>query len=645
MSAKEIVGDAASSTAEPLGRWRPSLGAWPEDGGARFRVWAPEAKSVQVVAEGTKSHPLQRSDDGTFSGLIPGMTAGDLYRFRFDDQGPFPDPASRFQPLGVHGPSELIAPNRFPWTDAGWHGVEPDQVVVYELHVGTFSPAGTFAGVAERLPDLKELGVTVIELMPIADFAGARSWGYDGVDLYAPSRNYGRPDDLRRLVDEAHRVGIAVFLDVVYNHFGPVGNYAVAASPNYLSKTHSSAWAACVNLDGQGSEQVREFFIENACHWVHEYHVDGLRLDATHALIDDSAKPFVAELVDKVKSTVHDRQILIVAEDHRNWNTMIQPISQGGWGLDGIWADDLYHQIRRHLAGDHESYFRDFTGSVADIAETINHGWFYHGQRSLHHENEPRGTDASGLPPCSFYVCLQNHDQVGNRAMGDRLTATVDLAAYRAATTLLLCLPQTPLLFMGQEWGATTPFQYFTDHDPELGMVVTEGRRYEFRHFRAFQDPGSQATIPDPQDPATFERSRLDWSEAQREPHASTRRLYQALLQLRHNESALRSGAPDGFQATAVDDETLLLRRVKEEGATLWLVVRFQGGGTVNLDHFVELKTGGWETVLTTEDPPFAADAMPPKIGFDGVVPTIRFERAGAVLLRQWAVSTAILKG
>ena len=649
MSTIEMVNPGQTDREDSPIRWRPTLGAWPEVGGARFRVWATGASTVEVLIEKADSsqirRPLEKGDDGTFSGFVVGVEPGDRYRYQAADRGPFPDPASRFQPEGVHGPSELIDPDAFVWSDADWRGLEPETVVVYELHVGTFSPEGTFAGVTERLPRLRELGLRAIELMPIADFEGARSWGYDGVALYAPSRNYGRPDDLRRLVDAAHALGIGVFLDVVYNHFGPVGNYALALSPDYLSKTHSSAWAACVNLDGENAARVREFFIENALQWVHEYHLDGLRLDATHALIDSSPKNLVAELVEQVQATVSGRRVLIVAEDHRNDANMLRPASSGGWGLDGVWADDLHHQIRRKLSGDDEAYYRDYTGSTADIATTINQGWFYTGQPSAHHDGEPRGTDPSGLPPRSFYVCIQNHDQVGNRALGDRLHHKVDQAAFRAASALLLCLPQTPLLFQGQEWASSSPFQYFTDHDEELGKVVTEGRRREFRHFRAFEDPEVRETIPDPQDPATFERSKLDWSEADREPHASIRRLYQALLILRGTDPALRSGEPGSFRAVAIDEESLLLRRDAEGGPTLWLALRFSGQGSIDLAPHADPDGEGWETVLTTEDLAFAPEPVPPRVDLTGRAPVVWFQGPAAVLLRQRPVGTTLLKG
>ena len=619
--------------------WRPSLGAWSEAGGTRFRVWAPEANSVEVIPARPKADglafALEKAADGTFNGLVPDLRAGDRYRYRVDGKGPFPDPASRFQPGGVHGPSEIVDPTRFAWSDVDWRGIDPEDVILYELHVGTFSPEGTFRGVAKRLPLLKDLGVTAIELMPVADFAGHRSWGYDGVDLFAPAHAYGTPDDLRSLVDEAHRLGLDVFLDVVYNHFGPVGNYTLAYSPHYLS-CRQSAWAACVNLDGQESAMVREFFIENALHWVHEYHIDGLRLDATHALHDESPRHFLAELVARVRGSAAGRRVLLIAEDHRNLSTMIRPAWAGGWDLDGVWADDFHHQVRRLLAGDNEGYYRDYTGAIPDLVETIDQGWFYTGQHSVHLD-EPRGTDPTGIEPRRFVICLQNHDQVGNRAFGERLHHQLDLAAYRAATALLLCAPQTPLLFMGQEWAAGAPFLYFTDHDEDLGKLVTEGRRREFRHFLAFVVPEARERIPDPQALSTFQASQLDWSERDREPHSSTLRLYRSLLQLRRTEPALHSGRAGSFAPISLGDDALALRREADGGASIWMVAWLRGAGRVDLSEFLGPDASArlrWEVVLTTEDEAFAPDPMPPSLELSGLAPVIHFARPAAVVFR-----------
>ena len=391
-----------------------------------------------------------------------------------------------------------------------------------------------------------------------------------------------------------------------------------------------------MNLDGEHSAMVREFFAENALHWVHEYHVDGLRLDATHALHDERPRHFLAELSARVRESAPDRRILLIAEDHRNLSKMLRPEWAGGWDLDGVWADDFHHQVRRHLAGDDEGYYRDYTGSIPDLAETLNQGWYYTGQDSIH-LGEPRGTDPTGIEPHRFVICLQNHDQVGNRAFGDRLHHQIDGASYRAAVALLLTAPQTPLLFMGQEWAAKAPFLYFTDHDEDLGKVVTEGRRREFRHFLAFVDPAARETIPDPQAVSTFQASRLDWSEREAEPHASTLRLHRALLHARRTERALRSAEPGSFEAFPIGDDTIGLRRSAPDGATMLAIIRLRGWGPVALrqQDLARAPEGHrWERILTTEDPPFATDPTPPDLDLSGETPAIRFGRPSAVLLR-----------
>ena len=625
-----------------VNRWTPSLGAWLQPDGASFRVWAPDRERVDVVVErpgGPRVHALGRSTDGMFSGVLPGLRAGDRYRYRLDDDRVLPDPASRFQPEGVHGPSQLVDPRAFDWTDDRWAGRDLEDIVFYELHVGTFTPEGTFAGVTSRLPELAALGVTAVELMPVADFAGSRNWGYDGVALFAPARCYGAPDDLRRLVDAAHGLGLAVFLDVVYNHLGPDGAYLSAFSPYYFTDRHHTPWGAGLNFDGDHSAMVRAFFIENAHHWVHEYHIDGLRLDATHAIADDSPRHFLAELPARLRRSVSGRRVLVVAEDHRNLNWMLKSEDEGGWALDAVWADAFHHQCRRLLAGDSEGYYRDFSGSTDDLATTIRQGWFYTGQFSTH-LGERRGTDPAGIPASRFVICLQNHDQIGNRALGQRLNDQLDQPAYRAASVLLLMAPQTPLIFMGQEWAAGTPFLYFTDHHPELGRLVTEGRRGEFRHFAAFSDPIAREQIPDPQAASTFLASQLSWDERVAEPHASMLRLYQALLALRRGEPALRRPWP--FHVAALDDGTVAIQRGESQEAVL-VLVRLAGAGEVDLGHGpfsgraddTDARADRWELVLTSEDPPFTPDPAPPELSATARGLTIRFLRPSAVVLRR----------
>jgi maltooligosyltrehalose trehalohydrolase len=612
-----------ASSADRITTWTSTLGGVPVTGGARFTVWAPHATQVDIVFEHpgfTVTRALSRLPDGMFTGWEPDLPDGARYRFSLDGGPALPDPASRWQPDGVHGASAYVDPTQFVWTDGEWRGVSSDDLVLYELHVGTFTDDGTFAGVESRLEHLASLGVTAIELMPIAESAGAHNWGYDGVDLFAPSHHYGAPDDLRRLVNAAHLHGLGVILDVVFNHLGPDGAYLSTFSHEYFSDRHASPWGAAVNLDGDGSAHVRAFLIENALHWIHEYHIDGLRLDATHALADEGQPHFLAEFCERVRAGA-GRSIVLIAEDERNDSTLLHRPPRG-YGLDAVWADDLHHQMRRALAGDHEGYFADFSGTAQDIAETIRRGWFFTGQlaRASHGR---RGTDPAGLAPSQFVVCLQNHDQVGNRAFGDRLHHAIDLAAYRAASALLLMLPQTPLLFMGQEWAASTPFLYFTDHEPELGRRVTQGRRDEFSAFSAFADPMIRAQIPDPQDPSAFELSRLAWRERDAPPHAGVYRLYRALLRLRRSEPALRdSCAP--FDVSAPDEDTILLQRDP------WvLVVRWSGVGSI------ELPPGALHPVLTTEDPAFAVEPLPPDLELDRGTNVARFRGPAAVLLKR----------
>ncbi|OFW27771.1 MAG: malto-oligosyltrehalose trehalohydrolase [Acidobacteria bacterium RIFCSPLOWO2_02_FULL_59_13] len=619
--------------------WQPSLGAWPIGTAIRFRVWAPHADRIEVVVEqpvsGQKEFALEKSPDGFFCGTVADAGAGWLYRYRVDGQGPYPDPASRFQPLGVHGPSQVVDPHQFVWSDDGWTGVAQDELVLYELHVGTFTPGGTFAAAAEKLPELRQLGITAVELMPVADFAGNHNWGYDGVALFAPARCYGTPDDLRRLVDAAHRTGLAVHLDVVYNHFGPDGAYAGLFSPYYFSSRHKSPWGDGINFDGDESALVRSFFIENALHWIHEYHFDGLRLDATHAIVDDSPRHFLAELSAAVQDSPRGARLaLVIAEDVRNLAHMVQPHSEQGWGVDAVWSDDFHHQVRRCLAGDRDGYFQDFEGTPRDIALTAKQGWFYSGQYAPFF-GQQRGTDPAGLPPSRFVFFIQNHDQVGNRAFGERLHHQIELSAYRAATALLLLLPQIPLLFMGQEWAASSPFRFFTDHSTELGKLVTEGRRNEFSRFAAFADPQTRQRIPDPQDRTTFQASRLNWEEREQQPHAAMLRFYKRLLELRKTEPALLTHSRESFAISPWDESGLLLRRNAVSGSALLAVFRLQGAGTYDLRPNVLSEAGdgnSWDLLLTSEENLFTPDPLPPQVELSG--PLIRFFRPGAVLFK-----------
>jgi maltooligosyltrehalose trehalohydrolase len=610
------------------------FGALPVERGVRFRLWAPAARSVSLVlldgrAAGT--HLIGIGDDRVYDRIIDGAAAGDRYVYRLDDGERRPDPASRCLPEGVHGPSEVVDPGSFRWSDGSWRGRSPGDLAIYELHVGTFSPEGTFAGATRYFSRLRDLGVTAIELMPVAAAAGSRNWGYDGVALYAPSPAYGHPDELRTLVDTAHHFGLSVILDVVYNHLGPEGAYLPELSADYLTDRHTTPWGHAVNLE---EPMVRAFILDNALHWVREYHVDGLRLDATHALIDGAESHIVRDIAAALHA--ERRPIVVHAEDDRNLALMIEDPPRG-WGLDGVWADDFHHVMRRLLADDAHGYYADFAGTTDELARTIRQGWLYTGQQSRH-QAAPRGTDASRVPMRRFVVCLQNHDQIGNRARGDRLNHVVSPAAWRAASTVLLTAPMTPLLFMGQEWAASVPFQYFTDLEPGLGRLVTEGRCKEFADFPEFATLEGRGRIPDPQSPATFEASRLRWEERDEPGHGAALRLYQALLSLRLEHRAL--GASDALEgdAEALDTDTIAVRRA-DDRHVFWVVARLRNSGDIDLAPLAEARGGGhadpWDIVLTTEDGVYSEESAPIAVDRRPGGPVIRFARPGAVILKQ----------
>ncbi|WP_141620579.1 malto-oligosyltrehalose trehalohydrolase [Myxococcus sp. AB036A] len=572
----------------------PLLGAWVEaDGRVRWRVWAPGHQRVEVVLHDAQGNPgrvlpMTPEPGDCFGAVLEGQGAGLRYKLRVDGEGPFPDPWSRSQPQGVHGPSEVVVPD-FAWTDAGWKGVATQALVIYEVHVGTATPEGTFESLIPRLAGLKALGITALELMPVASFPGRRNWGYDGVSLFAPQQAYGGPEGLRRLVDAAHAHGLAVLMDAVYNHFGPDGNYLRVYSPHYFTGRHHTPWGDAVNYDGEASAHARTQVLANVEMWIADYHLDGLRLDAAHAIIDDGTPHLLTEIAERARACAPGRQVHVIAEDERNERRLMCPASEGGLGLDGVWADDFHHQLRRAFAGDSEGYYQDYTGNTEDLARTLNQGWFYEGQvsKNLGHA---RGTKADGLEPWRFVHCIQNHDQVGNRAFGERLGHDVSPAAFRAMSGLLLLSPYTPMLFMGQEWNASTPFLYFTEHNAELGKLVTEGRRKEFAGFARF----AGAEVPDPQAEDTFTRSRLDWAEAEKPGHAGVRALYRELLRLRASEPALRETGRGSYAARALGPDALVLER-RGGGQRLHVLLSLRGA----LDYPVP---AGSELVLWTED-------------------------------------------
>ena len=531
----------------------PRLGAVPVQHGTLFRAWSTVATRIDVWIGG-QTTPMQALPNGIFEVTLP-VSAGTRYHFVLDGQDT-PDPYARFLPDGLHADAEVIDPRRYQWQHAGWRGLRLHECIFYELHVGTFMPGGTYASAAERLPYLKELGITAVELMPLAAFPGERGWGYDGAALFAPHASYGRPEDLMAFVDAAHGLGLAVFLDVVYNHFGPDGNFLSAYSPSYFTDRFQSAWGTGLDYH---EAHMRRYITDNAQMWLTEYRFDGLRLDATQAMQDDSGKHILQELAEEVHRLGGHH--LMLAEDYRNLPELVTDFH-----LDGIWVDDFHHEVRVTLTAEQDGYYGPFLGGAAALAHVLRRGWVFEGQ-TWPLEDRPRGKPADHLDAPRFVYFIQNHDQIGNRASGDRLHhhSAVSPRAFRAATTLLLSLPMTPLLFQGQEWAASTPFLFFTDHHGELGQAVSEGRKREFGHFEGFS-----GEVPDPQDAATFAASRLNWDELESGEHAQTLALYKELLALRKSDAVLKDSRRDHLEAGHAGD-LLWVRRSDGHGVRLLL--------------------------------------------------------------------------
>jgi maltooligosyltrehalose trehalohydrolase len=524
-----------------------------------FRVWAPAVREVSAVVDagpGMPSvHALTREADGYFSGLVQPAAAGMRYRYRLDGEVEYADPASRYQPEGPHGPSEIIDPGAFVWTDDGWAGVARSQVV-YEMHIGTFTREGTWAGAMRELPALVELGVTTLEVMPLAEFPGGYGWGYDGVLLFAPSHLYGTPDDVRQFVDNAHALGLAVILDVVYNHFGPDGCHLDRFSPHYFSDEHNE-WGRFVNFDGPSSGPVRELVISNAAYWIDEFHLDGLRLDATQAIVDRSGSHIVAELVSVVRGAARGRRAWVVAENEPQQSGLVRPLSEGGCGLDALWNDDLHHTAMVALTGRREAYYTDYGGTPQEFISAAKHGFLYQGQW-YRWQHQPRGTPSLGLPPAAFVGFLQNHDQVANSWAGTRIHALTSPGKYRALTTLLLLGPWTPLLFQGQEFAASAPFLYFADHAGELAANVRNGRREFLAQFESLARADGDEDAPDPGDRRTFERCQLDHDEQQR--HGDVFAMHAALLQLRASDATFQAQGAYGIDGAVLTPQAFVIR-------------------------------------------------------------------------------------
>ena len=546
-----------------------SYGTTINGGNVDFRVWAPlsDKLTLRLFRRGGNSQDIPMRREGEDFVATAEATAGDRYAYVFPDGLAVPDPVSRFLPDSVHGPTEIVDPARFAWSDATWRGLDLRDYVTYELHVGAFTPEGTFDSAVRKLEYLKQLGITVVEIMPVAACPGSRNWGYDGVSPYAVQANYGGPDGLKRFVDAAHRLGLAVMLDVVYNHLGPEGNHLPKFGP-YFTSQHKTPWGDAVNYDSEGSEHVRDYVVQNAMYWIREYHLDGLRLDAVQTITDDSPQHIVAEIQERVQELARElgRTVCVIAETDENDSRYVRPSHNGGYGLDAVWSDDFHHAVHAFFTGERQGYYQDF-GDPEQIARALREGYVFQGQ-NFSFWNRPRGTSAKEVPLPANVICIQNHDQVGNRAKGERLTVLVPRGARKLAAAFLLLAPHTPLLFMGQEYDEAAPFQFFADfQDPALKKAVSEGRRGEFKDFD-FDE------VPDPEDPATFERSKLTWADG-----AENREMlewYRRLLELRrmyviHGQRTADAQYMDGMLSMEVPakNSQLVVEASLQPGAVL----------------------------------------------------------------------------
>jgi maltooligosyltrehalose trehalohydrolase len=590
-----------------LDRMNP-LGASLHREGTTFRVWAPACRSVELVVEGRAPERLREAGEGVRELTVPALLAGTRYQYRLDGERYRPDPVSRWQPQGVHGPSVVVDPARFAWTDGEFRGHAREDLVFCELHVGTYTTAGTFEAIISYLPRLVDLGITAVELMPVAEFPGSRNWGYDGVHLYAPQSTYGGPQGLRRLVDACHAQGLSVFLDVVYNHLGPEGNYLAEYGP-YFTDRYKTPWGSAINYDGPGREGVRRHFVDNARYWVREFHVDGLRLDAVHSIFDTSPRHILTELAEAVREEGHalGRVVHIFVESHDNERRLVLPTAKAGLGLDGVWADDFHHAVHVRLTGERGGYYADFQAPTL-LSRAITDGFAFQGEHSEYFGRE-RGTPGADLPADHFVICIQNHDQIGNRAQGDRLSAMLPLEAVKLAAALMFASPALPLLFMGEEYGETSPFQFFTSFlDPGLVEAVRRGRAAEFARF------GWQGELPDPGAPATFLRSRLNHALATAPRHRELREYYRRWLAVRREHPALGARHKERTRV-ALDGDVLTLARSTPDGAAVTLVAN------LGREQRSPPRTEG-RIILDSADPRFggARSAGPPLAPYQAVL-------------------------
>jgi malto-oligosyltrehalose trehalohydrolase len=541
------------------------------DGRVRFRLWAPPHREVQIELGG-EIGVLEPLGNGWYELVTDHARAGTRYRFVLPDGLRVPDPASRYQPEDVHGPSEVIDPVAHIWHDASWTGRPWEEAVVYELHIGAFTPEGTFRAAISKLDHLAALGVTAIEIMPIGDFPGRRNWGYDVALPYAPDSSYGRPEDLKALVEAAHARGLMVLLDVVYNHFGPEGAYIHAIAPETFTDRHQTPWGAAINFDGPDSGPVREFVIHNALYWIEEFHLDGLRLDAVHAILDDSPKHLLEDLAERVRATVASRRIHLILENEENQTASLARHANGEprW-YSAQWNDDVHHVLHVAASDETKGYYADYKGDTARLGRALAEGFAFQGEL-MPYRGRPRGTPSADLPPTAFVAFIQNHDQVGNRAFGDRISDLVTVESVRAISTVYLLLPQIPMLFMGEEWGAAQPFPFFCDFGPELADAVRKGRLEEFARFPEFQDPAMRERIPDPTADETFTSAKLDWADLERAPHTEWLDWHRRVLAVRRAEIVPRLAAIGaGGRYEVLGDGAVIVRWHTKAGDTLVL--------------------------------------------------------------------------
>ena len=562
-----------------------------QHGGVHARVWAPAARRVDFVLvrgdDQRDPHPLSAEQDGYFSGFIPDVSAGERYWFALNGDLLRPDPCSRYQPEGPHGPSELVDPRSFQWKDGGWRGLRREGQVLYEMHVGTFTPEGTWRAAATQLPALADLGITAVEMMPVADFPGSFGWGYDGVDLFAPTRLYGTPDDLRAFIDAAHGLGIGVLLDVVYNHLGPDGNYLSDFSPDYFTDKYENDWGRAINFEGPPA--ARAHFVSNAAYWIVEFHFDGLRIDATQDMHDASEMHVLAEMSTCIREAAPGRSVLLIAENEPQDARLVQPIGDGGYGLDAVWNDDFHHTAVVALTGRREAYYRDYKGSAQELVSCAKYGFLYQGQWYAWQQKR-RGTPALDVSRSTFVTYLENHDQVANTAFGRRMHQLAAPGRVRALTAVLLLGPGTPMLFQGQEFASNAPFLYFADHKSELHEGISTGRREFLSQFSSIRDPEVSSKLPPPLAIDTFHRTRL--SPGERTRHHEAVALHKDLIALRRTDGVI------GRDASRVDGAVL--------GPEIFLI-RYFGG--VRGDRLLIVNLGCDTDLLPAPEPLLAPPA------------------------------------